>query len=70
MQAIVVAGRQPLYEMTAADLVVKQLDELTFMNLKQLFRGESPIPTHVSSHPACCAQPRDIGCFVRYCTPR
>lgn len=47
MKAIVVAGRQPLYEMTAADLVAKQLDELSFMNLKQLFQDESPVPTHV-----------------------
>jgi hypothetical protein len=68
MQAVVVAGRQPLYEMTAADLVVKQLDELTFMNLKQLFRDESPIPTHVRSHPAPCAQPMGVGCFASYLT--
>ena len=29
-----------MYELTAADLVVRQLDELSFVNLKQLFRNE------------------------------
>ena len=40
MAAVVVAGRHPVYELTAADLVVRQLDELSFVNLKQLFRNE------------------------------
>ena len=40
MAAVVVAGRVPVYELTAADLVVRQLDELSFVNLKQLFRNE------------------------------
>ena len=40
MQCVVVAGRTPMYELTAADMVVRQLDELSFINLKQLFRME------------------------------
>lgn len=40
MAAVVVAGRRPLYEMGAADLVVKQLNELSLVSLKQLFRTE------------------------------
>ena len=40
MAAVVVAGTQPLYELGAADLVVRQLDELSLVNLKQLFRNE------------------------------
>ena len=40
MAAVVVAGRHPVYELTAADLVIRQLDELSFVNLKQLFRNE------------------------------
>jgi len=36
----VVAGRHPVYELTAADLVVRQLSDLSFVNLKQLFRNE------------------------------
>ena len=40
MRAVVVAGRKPLYELGAADLVVKGLDELSFINLKQLFSNE------------------------------
>lgn len=43
MQCVVVAGQQPLYEFKAADLVVKQLDELAFINLKQLFREEEGV---------------------------
>jgi hypothetical protein len=40
MACVVVAGRNPVYELTAADCVVRQLDELSFVNLKQLFRAE------------------------------
>eukprot|EP00891_Asterochloris_glomerata_P007008 jgi/Astpho2/7008/Aster-01862 len=43
MASVVVAGRNPLYELTAADLVVRQLDELSFVNLKQLFCMEETI---------------------------
>ena len=55
MAAVVVAGRHPVYELTAADLVVRQLDELSFVNLKQLFRNEELaalnvcLPSSVSS---------------------
>lgn len=47
MQCVVVAGRHPVYELTAADLVVRQLDELSFINLKQLFRMESMVASQV-----------------------
>lgn len=43
MAAVVVAGTQPLYELGAADLVVRQLDELSLVNLKQLFRNEAHV---------------------------
>ncbi len=43
MQCITVAGRTPVYELTAADLVVRQLSELSFVNLKQLFRMEDTV---------------------------
>lgn len=43
MRAVVVAGRKPLYEMGAADLVVRGLDELSFINLKQLFSDEESV---------------------------
>ena len=48
MASVVVAGRNPLYELTAADLVVRQLDELSFVNLKQLFCMEETISSQVS----------------------
>lgn len=35
-----VTGIQPLYELNAADLVIKHLDEVSIVNLKQLFRHE------------------------------
>lgn len=48
MRAVVVAGRKPLYEMGAADLVVRGLDELSFINLKQLFSNEEGVEGNVS----------------------
>ena len=48
MACVVVAGRNPLYELTAADLVVKQLQELSFVNLKQLFGMERRVDPRVS----------------------
>ena len=47
MRAVVVAGRKPLYEMGAADLVVRGLDELSFINLKQLFSDEDTVRSAV-----------------------
>ena len=49
MASVVVAGRNPLYELTAADLVVRQLDELSFVNLKQLFCMEDTVSSQVSN---------------------
>lgn len=49
MRAVVVAGRKPLYEMGAADLVVRGLDELSFINLKQLFSDEESVTPPVGS---------------------
>lgn len=46
MQCVVVAGRQPVYELTAADLVVRSLSEVSFVNLKQLFRMEEGVMPH------------------------
>lgn len=48
MACIVVAGRNPLYELTAADLVVRQLEELSLVNLKQLFQLEDRVDPRVS----------------------
>ncbi len=48
MQCVVVAGRTPMYELTAADMVVRQLDELSFINLKQLFRLEHMVGPEVT----------------------
>ena len=40
MKAVAVANRHALYELSAADLVVRQLDELSIVNLKKLFAVE------------------------------
>ncbi len=40
MKAVAVANRHALYELSAADLVVRQLDELSIVNLKKLFATE------------------------------
>ena len=47
MACVVVAGRNPLYELTAADLVVRQLEELSLVNLKQLFQQEDRVDPRV-----------------------
>jgi hypothetical protein len=54
MRAVVVAGRKPLYEMGAADLVVRGLDELSFINLKQLFSDEEAVQANVRTPPRPC----------------
>jgi beta-phosphoglucomutase-like phosphatase (HAD superfamily) len=41
MKAVAVANRHALYELSAADLVVRQLDELSIVNLKKLFATEA-----------------------------
>lgn len=43
MQCVAVAGQGPLYELSAADLVVKQLQDISFVNFKQLFTLEEGI---------------------------
>ena len=43
---VAVAGRHPVFELTAADLVVRSLSELSFINLKQLFRMEEGVMPH------------------------
>ncbi len=52
MRAVVVAGRKPLYELGAADLVVRGLDELSFINLKQLFSDEESVEAQVRPNSA------------------
>jgi beta-phosphoglucomutase-like phosphatase (HAD superfamily) len=42
MKAVAVANRHAVYELSAADLVVRQLDELSIVNLKKLFATETP----------------------------
>jgi 5-amino-6-(5-phospho-D-ribitylamino)uracil phosphatase len=43
MQCVVLAARHAAYELTAADLVVRGLAELSVQNLKQLFRLEEGV---------------------------
>ncbi|KAG8057796.1 hypothetical protein GUJ93_ZPchr0002g23765 [Zizania palustris] len=42
MKCVAVASKHPIYELNAADLVVKQLDELSVVDLKNLAAIESP----------------------------
>lgn len=41
MQCLCVSGTHPVYELTAADLVVSSLEGVSFINLKGLFRNET-----------------------------
>ena len=46
MKCVAVAGRNPVYELSAADLVVRSLEQLSFINLKQLFAMEENAMPH------------------------
>jgi HAD superfamily hydrolase (TIGR01509 family) len=46
MQCVAVAGTHPVYELTAADLVVRSLSDLSFVNLKSLFANEEGVLPH------------------------
>lgn len=46
MKCVAVAGRHPVYELTAADLVVRSLSDVSFINLKQLFAMEENAMPH------------------------
>ncbi|EFN55532.1 hypothetical protein CHLNCDRAFT_23377, partial [Chlorella variabilis] len=43
MKCVALAGRQPVYELGAADLVVRDLSQLSFVNLKRLFAAEETV---------------------------
>lgn len=43
MQCVGIAGQEPLYQLSAADLVVKDLEDISFVNLKQLFSQEEAV---------------------------
>lgn len=40
MKSVAIANSGPMYEVSSADLVVKSLDMLSFVNMKQLFGQE------------------------------
>jgi beta-phosphoglucomutase-like phosphatase (HAD superfamily) len=46
MKSVVVTGGQPAWEFSAADLVVRGLGQLTFVNLKKLFSQEDLVEPH------------------------
>lgn len=60
MACVVVAGRNPLYELTAADLVVRQLEEISLVNLKQLFQLEDRVDPRVRTP---CTRVSFVGFF-------
>lgn len=43
MKCVALAGRHPVYELSAADLVVRDLSQLSFVNLKKLFAEEDRV---------------------------
>jgi hypothetical protein len=47
MKCVALAGRHPVYELSAADLVVRDLAQLSFINLKQLFAAEERVSRQV-----------------------
>lgn len=59
MQSLSVAGRHPVYELTAADLVVSNLGDVTMMNLKQLFASEEGVAWQVGGRSGMARARRD-----------
>lgn len=57
MKCVALAGRQPVYELAAADLVVRDLSQLSFVNLKKLFATEETVSRQVQ-------QGRELLCGV------
>lgn len=49
MKCIIVAGNNPVYNFTSADLVVRDLSQLSFLNLKKLFGEESLVEPRLSA---------------------
>lgn len=47
MKSVVIAGHQPVYNFTSADLVVKDLAQLSFVNLKKLFGAETRVQPRI-----------------------
>jgi 5-amino-6-(5-phospho-D-ribitylamino)uracil phosphatase len=47
MKSVIVSGSRPMYDFNGADLVVKRLDQLSFMNLKNLFSSEDLVGPQV-----------------------
>ncbi|GLI69210.1 hypothetical protein VaNZ11_013783, partial [Volvox africanus] len=48
MKCVVVTGNAPVYDFTGADLVVRNLSQLSFMNMKRLFADENLVESRLS----------------------
>lgn len=49
MKCVVLSGNNPVYNFSSADLVVRDLSQLTFLNLKKLFGQEGLVEPRLSS---------------------
>jgi len=47
MKCVVVTGNKPVYDFVAADLVVRNLSQLTFFNMKRLFGAEDLVASRL-----------------------
>lgn len=47
MKVIIMAGSKPVYNFSNADLVVRSLDQVSFINLKQLFANEELVQSRL-----------------------
>lgn len=50
MKCIVVSGNNPVWDFTAADLVVRDLSQLSFLNLKKLFGEEGLVEPRLAEN--------------------
>mmetsp|Transcript_33278 Transcript_33278/g.99115 ORF Transcript_33278/g.99115 Transcript_33278/m.99115 type:complete len:400 (-) Transcript_33278:459-1658(-) len=61
MKVVIVAGTQPVYNFASADLVVKDLSQLTFSNLKKLFGEEGLVEPRLGD--ASSSGPSDMNAW-------
>lgn len=48
MKCVVITGNKPVYDFVGADLVVRNLSQLSFFNLKRLFGAEDLVPSKLA----------------------
>jgi beta-phosphoglucomutase-like phosphatase (HAD superfamily) len=65
MKSVIVTGGQPAWNFSAADLVVRSLAQLSFVNMKQLIGNEDLVEPAVQDEYEAAAAPDDASYLLR-----